>query len=114
MLLTSTPIIGFSFIDNKLWQLIIAGIGAFAYACVRALYKFGIVDSRSEGSNADLIIFIIPLLLVFFGIQWVMNWINSWSLVAKIIVPSVLGAGIIGIIVYGIYDYIEHGDNYCN
>lgn len=116
-LFTSISITGLSFIDNLILNKIIAALVAAAFSIVGLLYKLGVIDGKDEGSEAFKGVFIILLigaLVIYLGIRKFQEWVLSWPLAVKIIVPSVLGILFIGAIVWAIYDYVNNSDQYDN
>ena len=114
-LLTSISITGFSYIDNLILDRVIAGLVALSTFIVGLLYKLGIIDTKREGSDAFkgvFVVLIIVALVTYLGIRKFQEWVLSWPLFVKILVPSVMGLMIIGIIAIAIYDYLKNSDNY--
>lgn len=101
VLVTSVTITGISFLDDKIWNVIIAVIGVIAYGIVGLLYSIHLIDGKQEGKTAYAAVFIILIIigfLIYQGILKVELWILSWPLAVKIIVPTVMGLLIIGTI----------------
>lgn len=97
-LLSSLVITGVGFIDNYITNIILAGIGTLAYAIVGFLYSAHIISGKQAGKEAFIAISIILLLLglaVYNGFVAFTHWLVSWPLWCKILVPSLLVAGII-------------------
>ena len=102
VLVTSITITGISFLDDKIWNIIIAVIGVIAYGIVGLLYSIHLIDGRQEGKTAYAAVFIILIIigfLIYQGILKVEQWILSWPLAVKIIVPTIMGVLIVGTIV---------------
>ena len=117
ILFTSISITELSFFDNIILNRIIAILVAVAFSLVSLLYKLGVIDGKDEGSEAFKGVFIILLigaLVIYLGIRKFQEWVLSWLLAVKIIVPSVLSILFIGTIVWAIYDYVNNGDKYDN
>lgn len=92
-LITSLSITGISFLDDKIWNLVMAIVGVVAYAIVGGLYSIHAIFGRQAGKEAYAAVFIILLLLgycVYQGIIKLQQWILSWPLALKIIVPSMM------------------------
>lgn len=92
-LITSLSITGISFLDDKIWNLIMLIIGMIAYSIVGFLFSIRLISGRKAGKEAYAAVFIILLILgycVYNGIIKLQQWILSWPLYVKIIVPSVL------------------------
>ena len=101
VLITSTAITGISFLDDHIWNVIIAVIGVIAYGIVGLLYSIHLIDGKQEGKTAYAAVFIILIIigfLIYQGILKVEQWILSWPLAVKIIVPTVMGLLIVGTI----------------
>lgn len=99
VLITSISITGISFLDDKIWNIIIAVIGVGAYGIVGLLYSIHLIDGKQEGKTAYaavVIILIIIGFLIYQGIIMVEQWILSWPIAAKIIVPTIMGLLIVG------------------
>ncbi len=100
-LITSLSITGISFLDDKIWNLVMAIVGVVAYAIVGGLYSIHAISGRQAGKEAYAAVFIILLLLgycVYQGIIKLQQWILSWPLAVKIIVPSIMALLIAGTI----------------
>ena len=102
-LITSLAITGISYLDNKIWNIIMVVVGMLAYSIVSILFSFGIIHGKNAGKEAYAFVFIILLILgycVYSGIVAIQKWIINWPLYVKIIVPIFLFAAIIIIIFY--------------
>ncbi len=102
-LITSLTITGISFFDDKIWNIIIAAIGVAAYGIVGLLYSLHLISKSSEGKTAYLFVFIALLIigyLVYNGILKFEEWVFSWPLYVKIIVPTIFVIGIISIVIF--------------
>lgn len=98
MLITSLAITGISCLDDKIWNIIMLIIGMLAYSIVGILFLFGLIHGKNAGKEAYAFVFIILLILgycVYCGIVTIQNWIVTWPLSVKIIVPSLLFVAII-------------------
>lgn len=101
MLITSLAITGISCLDDKIWNIIMLIIGMLAYSIVGILFSFGLIHGKNAGKEAYAFVFIILLILgycVYCGIVTIQNWIVTWPLSVKIIVPSLLIFAIITIV----------------
>lgn len=101
VLVTSVTITGISFLDDKIWNIIVAVIGVIAYGIVGLLYSIHLIDGKQEGKTAYVAVFIILIIigfLIYQGILKVEQWILSWPIAVKIIVPTVMGLFIVGTI----------------
>ena len=65
-LITATAITGIGFLDNNIWNIIIAGIGVLAYAIVGILCSANLISNRETGKTAYAIVFMILLIIGFF------------------------------------------------
>ena len=101
-LISSIAITGISFIDGKIWDIIFLIVGMIAYAIVGFLFSIGLLSTKKDGKDAYAFVFLL-LLLGGYGfyklLELIRNWILSWPLFAKILVPSLIIAGIcVGIV----------------
>ena len=80
--------------------MILAVIGTLAYLIVGALYSSNLIHGKDAGKEAYVAIFIM-LLLIGFPVYNIIvaftNWLASWPLWCKILIPSLLFAGIVSI-----------------
>ena len=91
VLITSISITGISFLDDKIWNIIIAVIGVSAYGIVGLLYSIHLIDGKQEGKTAYA-----AVVIIYQGIIMVEQWILSWPIAVKIIVPTIMGLLIVG------------------
>ncbi len=101
-LITSLAITGISCLDDKIWNIIMIVIGMLAYSIVGLFFSIGLIHGKNAGKEAYAFVFIVLLILgycVYSGIVAIQNWILSWPLYVKILVPSLLLFAIIAIIV---------------
>ena len=104
-LISSIAITGISFIDGKIWDIIFLVVGMISYAIVGILFSIGILSTKQNGRDAYALVFFL-LILAGYGfyrlLRLIRDWILSWPLIAKIIVPISIGlvllAGIILVI----------------
>lgn len=99
-LITATAITGISFLDDHIWNIAMAIVGVVAYGIVGLLYSAHLISGKEAGKEAYAAVFIILLIigvLIYNGILKVEQWILSWPLYVKILVPSLMGAGIIAV-----------------
>lgn len=96
-LISSIAITGISFIDGKIWDIIFLVVGMIAYAIVGFLFSIGLLSTKKDGKDAYAFVFLL-LLLGGFGfyklLELIRNWILSWPLFVKILVPTLIIAGI--------------------
>ena len=60
-LITSISITGVSFLDDAIWNLIMAIVGVVAYAIVGVLYSIHAIHGKNAGKEAYAAVFIILL-----------------------------------------------------
>ena len=111
-IITSLAITGISCLDNKIWNIIMLIMGMLAYSIVGILFSLGLLHGKNAGKEAYAFVFIILLILgycVYSGIVAIQNWIISWPLYVKILVPSLLFSAVI--IVTIIYFLKKHKEN---
>lgn len=97
-LITSLSITGISYLDDKIWNIVLLVIGMTTYSIVGILFSIGLLHGKKAGKEAYGAIFIILLLLgygVYCGIVNLQKWILSWALWIKITVPAILIAIIV-------------------
>lgn len=102
-LITSLSITGISFLDDKIWNLIMAIVGVVTCAIVGGLYSIHAISGKQAGKEAYAAVFIILLFLgycVYQGIIKLQQWMFSWPLVLKIIVPCLMILLISGTIIW--------------
>ena len=96
-LISSIAITGISFIDGKIWDIIFLVVGMIAYAIVGFLFSIELLSTKKDGKDAYAFVFLL-LLLGGFGfyklLELIRNWILSWPLFVKILVPTLIIAGI--------------------
>lgn len=96
-LISSIAITGISFIDGKIWDIIFLVVGMIAYAIVGFLFSIGLLSTKKDGKDAYAFVFLL-LLLGGFGfyklLELIRNWILSWPLFVKILVPTLIIVGI--------------------
>lgn len=101
LLISSLTITGISFIDGKIWDVVLLVIGFIAYATVGVLFSLGILSGKQNGKDAYALVFILLLLgayAVYKGLVAFKAWVLGWSLVAKILVPIGIGM-LIGLVI---------------
>ena len=62
-LITSLAITGISYLDNKVWNIIMIAIGMISYSIVGVLFSFGLIHGKNSGKEAYAFVFIILLIL---------------------------------------------------
>ena len=96
-LISSIAITGISFIDGKIWDIIFLVVGMIAYAIVGFLFSIGLLSTKKDGKDAYAFVFLL-LLLGGYGfyklLELIRNWILSWPLFVKILVPTLIISGI--------------------
>lgn len=101
LLISSLTITGISFIDGKIWDVVLLIIGFIAYAIVGLLFSIGILSGKQNGKDAYALVFILLLLgayAVYKGLVAFKLWVLSWPLFVKIIVPIGIGM-LIGLVI---------------
>lgn len=109
-LITSLSITGISYIDGIIWDKVLIFIGMTSYFIVGILFSLKIINSKTAGSKANIIVFIILLILAYWIYRLLMKlqlWIESWHIAVKIIVPIIL----IGLIIWFTILVIKHWDD---
>ena len=97
-LISGLAITGIGFIDDAIWNLIFVVIGMIAYSIVGLLYSFRFLRTSRAGKDAYIIVFVLLSILgygVYSGIVKLQEWVISWTLWTKILVPIVLVIAII-------------------
>lgn len=77
-------------------------IGMLAYSIVGVLFSIGILHGKNAGKEAYAAVFIILIFLgygIYCGIKQLQEWVLSWTLAVKIIVPVILVLLLVGVIV---------------
>ena len=109
-LVSGIAITGISFIDGKIWEIMFYAVGLLSYTIVGALFSIGILSSRQSGRDAYILAFVF-LALSLFGVYKILesirNWIMSWPLFVKILVPSLIVAGLMIAITFVIIQMIK-------
>lgn len=101
-LISSLAITGISFIDDKIWNIIFLIVGMIAYAIVGIMFSIGILHGKQAGKDAYALVFFLLLLggyAVYKGLEQLKLWVLAWPLFVKILVPSIIGLGIIAVVV---------------
>lgn len=101
-LISSLAITGISFIDNQVWNVIFFIVGLIAYAIVGLMFSAGILHGKQAGKEAYAFVFFLLLLggyAVYKGLEQLKLWVLAWPLFVKILVPSIIGLGIIAVVV---------------
>lgn len=117
-IITSLSITGIGFIDNLIWDKIMAITITVASGIVGILYSFGFLSKRGSGAKAYAAILLILLCAEFYIYKKIIdlqNWIISWDLWIKILVPAVIGLCFVGIIIWISYStYMERKSKLIN
>lgn len=93
LLISSIVITGISFIDGKIWGVIFIVVGTIAYTVIGGLFSIGILSTRKDGKDAYALVFFFLILggyVVYKLLKTIRNWILSWPLFVKILVPSII------------------------
>ena len=111
-LISSIAITGISFIDGKIWDIVFVIVGLIAYSIVGFLFSIGVLSTRQNGKDAYMLVFFL-LILGGFGVykllEMARNWILSWPLFVKIMVPSFIIAGMCVAIFFVVRKMVEEG-----
>ena len=111
-LISSIAITGISFIDGKIWDIVFIVVGLIAYSIVGFLFSIGVLSTRQNGKDAYMLVFFL-LILGGFGVykllEMARNWILSWPLFVKIMVPSFIIAGMCVAIFFVARKMVEEG-----
>ena len=111
-LISSIAITGISFIDGKIWDVVFIVIGLIAYSIVGFLFSIGVLSTRQNGKDAYMLVFFL-LILGGFGVykllEMARNWILSWPLLVKIMVPSFIFAGTCIVFFFVVRKMVEEG-----
>ena len=101
LLISTLVITGISFIDGKIWDIVLVVIGLIAFAIVGLLFSIGILHGRKAGIDAYTLVSVLLLIGAYAIYKALINfkiWVLSWPLVAKILVPIGIGV-LIGLII---------------
>ena len=101
-LISSLAIIGISFIDDQIWNVIFLIVGMVTYAIVGFMFTIGFLHGKQAGKEAYAFVFFLLLLggyTVYKVLEQLKLWVLAWPLFVRILVPSIIGLGIIAIVV---------------
>ena len=101
-LISSLAIIGISFIDDQIWNVIFLIIGMVTYAIVGFMFSIGFLHGKQAGKEAYAFVFFLLFLggyAVYNGLEPLKLWVLTWPLFVKILVPSIIGLGVIAVVV---------------
>ena len=101
-LISSLAITGISFIDDQVWNVIFLVVGMVAYAIVGFMFSIGFLHGKQAGKEAYAFVFVLLLLggyAVYKGLQQLKLWVLAWPLFFNFLVPSIIGLGIIAVVV---------------
>ena len=101
-LISSLAIIGISFIDDQIWNVIFLIVGMVTYAIVGFMFSIGFLHGKQAGKEAYAFVFFLLLLggyAVYKGLEQLKLWVWTWPLFVKILVPSIIGLGVIAVVV---------------
>ena len=96
-LISSLAITGLSFIDDQIWSVVFIVLGMAAYAIVGVLFALGVLHGRQSGRDAYALVFFLLILGgwgVYRGLVAFKEWVISWPIAVKIIVPSLIALAI--------------------
>lgn len=97
-LISSITITGISFIDGKIWEIIFLVVGIIAYFIVGILFSLGILSTKKDGHDAYAFVFFLLVLGgigIYFLLVKIRQWILSWPIFVKILIPSIIIAGLL-------------------
>ncbi len=112
-LITATAITGLSILDDQIWNIVMAVVGVATYAIVGGLYSLHLISGKKAGKEAYAAVFITLLLigvLIYNGILKVEQWIISWPLLVKILVPAILGVGALSVGIVLIVNKVKNNE----
>lgn len=101
-LISSLAIIGISFIDDQIWNVIFLIVGMVTYAIVGFMFSIGFLHGKQAGKEAYAFVFFLLLLggyAVYKGLEQLKLWVLTWPLFVKILVPSIIGLGVIAVVI---------------
>ena len=101
-LISSLAIIGISFIDDQIWNVIFLIVGMVTYAIVGFMFSIGFLHGKQAGKEAYAFVFFLLLLggyAVYKGLEQLKLCVLTWPLFVKILVPSIIGLGVIAVVV---------------
>ena len=101
-LISSLAITGISFADGKVWDVIFLVVGMIAYAIVGIMFSIGILCGKQAGKDAYALMFFL-LLLGGYAVYKILDklkfWVLPWPLFVKILVSTLIGLCIVGVVV---------------
>ncbi len=101
-LISSLAIIGISFIDDQIWNVIFLIVGMVTYAIVGFMFSIGFLHGKQAGKEAYAFVIFLLLLggyAVYKGLEQLKLWVLTWPLFVKILVPSIIGLGVIAVVI---------------
>lgn len=101
-LISSLAITGISFMDGQVWNGIFLVAGMIAYTIVGLMFSAGFLHGKQAGKDAYAFVFFLLLLggyAIYKGLEQLKLWVLVWPLFVKILVPSIIGLGIILVVV---------------
>lgn len=113
-LLSSLTIIGISFLDGKIWDIILIVFGIIAYGIVGMLFSIGIIRDKADGKEAYIIVMIILIFggyWVYKGIQKFHLWILSWPPLWKIMTIIIISVLCIGTFIFLVKSWKNNNNN---
>lgn len=116
LLISSLAITGISFIDGKIWDIVLLVIGLIAYAVVGLLFSIGVLQGKKAGKDAYALVSVLLLLgayAVYKGLVKFKIWVLSWPIVAKILVPIGIGILLGLVIVFILLRKEKENRKYC-
>jgi hypothetical protein len=98
-LIPSLAITGIGFLDNQIWNQVIAVVSIIVFAIVEFMFTIRFLHSSGEGKEsyaASIIILVLVVIIFYQGILQFQNWLVSWPLWGKILALSIIGLFIFG------------------
>lgn len=101
-LISGLAITGISFIDDQIWNVIFLVVGMVAYAIVGFMLSIGGLHGKQASKEAYVFVFLLLLLggyTAYKGLEQLKLWALAWPLFVKIMAPSIIGLGIIAVVI---------------
>lgn len=101
-LISSLAITGISFIDDQVWNVIFLVVGMVAYAIVGFMLSIGVLHGKQASKEVYAFVFLLLLLggyTAYKDIEQLKLWALAWPLFVKIMAPSIIGLGIIAVVI---------------
>ena len=102
LLISSLTITGLSFIDDQIWNTVFVIVGLVAYGIVGIMFSLCVLSTSKQGKEAYAFVSFLLLLGgygVYKGLIAFDNWVLSWPIFVKIMVPTFILV-LIGVVVF--------------